>query len=92
MALVLLVVGTDRFIGYDEALYLLEAQNLGESHFWGDHRALGIPLLILPILHLVDFSFIFLRYWFVILNALLLFVVFRLWQRLVGRLGRAVGA
>ncbi|CAN5782869.1 hypothetical protein BH23ACT4_BH23ACT4_05480 [soil metagenome] len=83
-ALVLLVVGTDRFIGYDEALYLLEAQNLGESHFWGDHRALGIPLLIIPILHFVDASLSFLRYWFVILNALLLFLAFRLWQQLIG--------
>lgn len=85
VALTLTFVGVDRFIGYDEALYLLEAQNLGESRYWGDHRALGIPLLMLPVLPIVDISLTFLRYWFLIVNALLIFLAYSLWQRLIGR-------
>ena len=79
----LVLLETDRFLTWDEAVYLSEVRPQADPVGMGAHRARGITLLVAPVALLTD-SMLVLRVYLAVVSSAVLFLAFVVWCRSIG--------
>jgi hypothetical protein len=83
VAVHVVLVGLDRPINWDEAVYLTQVVGERPTVFFEPHRTRGMPLLVAPIA-VFDPSMVALRLYLVLLGAAGLYAAFATWIRTIG--------
>lgn len=72
----------ERFLEYDEAVYLSQVALDRPAIYFGPHRARGVTLLVAPLVFITD-SVIHLRWWLASISGICLFAGFYPWTRIL---------
>lgn len=80
----LVLIGWTRTLSWDEGVYASQVSPRVPPMFWDAHRALGMPLLVAPVVTLTE-SLTALRVYLTVLSGALLFAAYAPWLRLLPR-------